>query len=88
MSDYRANSEDVAQDLVDADVKIACPTMALWGEDFYAVGGMFDMKAVWEGMANNLRAEPVSHCGHLPQEEQPERVNELLVDFLRGWTGR
>jgi pimeloyl-ACP methyl ester carboxylesterase len=51
------------------------------------VGGMFYMKAVWEGMATSLRAEPTSHCGHLPQEEQPERVNELLVHFLRGWTG-
>jgi pimeloyl-ACP methyl ester carboxylesterase len=61
--------------------------MALWGEDFYAVGGMFDMKAAREGMATSLRAEPISHGGHLPQEEQPERVNELLVHFLRGWTG-
>ncbi|WP_409362320.1 alpha/beta fold hydrolase [Burkholderia contaminans] len=88
MSDYRANAQDVEQDQADADIRIACPTMAIWGEDFYAVGGMFDMKAVWEGMATNLRAEPISRCGHLPQEEQPERVNALLLDFLSGWTGR
>ncbi|AOK12801.1 MULTISPECIES: alpha/beta fold hydrolase [Burkholderia] len=87
MSDYRANAEDVAQDKADADVRIACPTMAIWGEDFYAVGGMFDMKAVWESMATNLRAEPIARCGHLPQEEQPERVNALLLEFLSGWTG-
>lgn len=87
MSDYRANAEDVAQDKADADVRIACPTMAIWGEDFYAVGGMFDMKAVWESMAINLRAEPIARCGHLPQEEQPERVNALLLEFLSGWTG-
>jgi haloacetate dehalogenase len=85
MSDYRANAEDVQQDLADADTKIACPTMALWGEDFYAVGGMFDMKAVWESMAVHLRAEPIAQCGHLPQEEQPDRVNELLLDFLSDW---
>ncbi|MCA8061400.1 alpha/beta hydrolase [Burkholderia sp. AU38729] len=88
MSDYRANAQDVEQDQADADIRIACPTMAIWGEDFYAVGGMFDMKAVWEGMATNLRAEPISRCGHLPQEEQPERVNALLLDFLSGWTER
>ncbi|KAF1036574.1 MAG: Soluble epoxide hydrolase [Burkholderia lata] len=88
MSDYRANAQDVEQDQADADLRIACPTMAIWGEDFYAVGGMFDMRAVWEGMASNLRAEPIAHCGHLPQEEQPERVNALLLDFLGGWTGR
>ncbi|MBR7944787.1 alpha/beta fold hydrolase [Burkholderia cenocepacia] len=87
LADYRANAEDVQQDLVDADVRIACPTMAIWGEDFYAVGKMFDMKAVWEGMATHLRAEPIAQCGHLPHEEQPERVNALLLDFLRGWAG-
>jgi haloacetate dehalogenase len=87
MSDYRANAEDVKQDLVDADVKIDCPTMAIWGEDFYAVGGMFDMKAIWEGMATHLRAEPIAHCGHLPQEEQPDLVNALLLDFLEAWEG-
>jgi haloacetate dehalogenase len=87
MSDYRANAEDVKQDLADADIKIACPTMAIWGEDFYAVGGMFDMKAVWESMAVHLRAEPIAQCGHLPQEEQPDRVNELLLDFLSDWGG-
>jgi pimeloyl-ACP methyl ester carboxylesterase len=34
MSDYRAIGEDVEQDQADADIKIACPTLALWGEDF------------------------------------------------------
>jgi hypothetical protein len=61
MSDYRANAEDINQDLADADTKIACPTMAIWGEDFYAVGGMFDMKEVWEGMATHLRARSPLH---------------------------
>ncbi|MFJ1211747.1 alpha/beta fold hydrolase [Burkholderia pyrrocinia] len=48
---------------------------------------MFDMKSVWESMATNLRAEPIAQCGHLPQEEQPERVNALLLDFLKHWEG-
>jgi pimeloyl-ACP methyl ester carboxylesterase len=85
MSDYRAIGEDVAQDLVDADQKIACPTLALWGEDFHAVGRMFDMKQVWEEMASNLSVAPIPRAGHLPQEEQPELVNAALLDFLRGW---
>nr|WP_249744971.1 hypothetical protein [Burkholderia pyrrocinia] len=40
-----------------------------------------------QSMATNLRAEPIAQCGHLPQEEQPERVNALLLDFLKQWEG-
>ncbi|WP_342249126.1 alpha/beta fold hydrolase [Sphingomonas sp. OTU376] len=87
MADYRANAEDVAQDLVDADVKIGCPTLALWGADFGAVGKMFDMPKVWAEMADNLRAVPIARCGHLPHEERPEAVNALLLEFLQGWQG-
>jgi pimeloyl-ACP methyl ester carboxylesterase len=87
MDDYRANAEDVAQDMADADVKIACPTLALWGADYYAVGKMFDMPRVWAEMAGDLRNHAIPQCGHLPQEEQPEIVNRLLLDFLEGWIG-
>ncbi|UXN66663.1 alpha/beta hydrolase (plasmid) [Phyllobacterium sp. A18/5-2] len=87
MSDYRANREDVAQDQIDADVKIKCPVLSLWGADFEAVGKMFDMPEVWREMAHNVRAEAIEQCGHLPHEEQPERVNGLLLEFLEGWAG-
>jgi haloacetate dehalogenase len=87
LADYRANAGDVAQDQVDADKKIACPTLSLWGADFYAVGQMFDMAAVWAEMAENLKTAEIQQCGHLPQEEQPEIVNKLLTDFLDGWSG-
>jgi len=87
MADYRANAEDNAQDRVDAAVKIECPVLALWGADFYAVAGMFDMAAVWKEMADDLRTFSIPRCGHLPQEEQPEVVNQLLLDFLAGWSG-
>jgi pimeloyl-ACP methyl ester carboxylesterase len=75
MADYRANAEDVAQDMADAEVKITCPVMSLWGNDFHAVGKLFDMESVWAEMAENLRAQGIDECGHLPQEEQPEKVN-------------
>jgi haloacetate dehalogenase len=87
LADYRANAEDVAQDILDAHVKISCPTLSLWGADFYAVGQMFDMAAVWAEMADDLRTFAVPQCGHLPQEEQPEIVNQLLLEFLVGWHG-
>jgi haloacetate dehalogenase len=87
MADYRANAEDTAQDDEDANVKIACPVLSLWGADFEAVGKMFDMPEVWAGMADDLRTASIEQCGHLPHEEQPGRVNELLLDFLDGWRG-
>lgn len=44
---YRANADDVAQDLVGAEVKIARPVMSPRDADFYAVGKMFDIPKVW-----------------------------------------
>ena len=58
MSDYRASAEDVAQDLEDAERKIRCPVLSLWGADFGAVGRLFDMKAIWSEMAENLSSSP------------------------------
>ncbi|WP_370113001.1 alpha/beta fold hydrolase [Bradyrhizobium sp. USDA 329] len=87
MADYRASAEDVAQDLEDADKKIKCPVLSLWGQDFGAVGRLFDMKAIWSEMAENLTVAPIERCGHLPQEEQPDIVNKLLLNFLEGWSG-
>ena len=87
MSDYRASAEDVAQDLEDTERKITCPVLSSWGADFGAVGRLFDMKAIWSEMAENLSVAPIERCGHLPQEEQPEAVNRLLLGFLDGWAG-
>ena len=87
LSDYRAGKEDVAQDKVDRDTKIACPTLALWGADFELVGKMWDVEGIWRGMASDLRAAPIAQCGHLPHEERPEEVNATLLSFLAGWTG-
>ncbi|PTQ07490.1 alpha/beta hydrolase [Sphingomonas oleivorans] len=87
MADYRANAEDVAQDKEDADIKIGCPVLSLWGADFGAVGKLFDMPSVWAEMASDLRAEAIPNCGHLPHEERPEAVNALLLEFLQGWQG-
>ena len=87
MADYRANAEDVEQDTADAHLKIACPTLALWGADFYAVGKMFDMATVWAEMAADLRTYAIPQCGHMPPEERPDVVNKLLLEFLSGWSG-
>ncbi len=86
-SDYRAAPEDVAQDTADADQLIDCPTLALWGADFAAVPGIFDVCEIWKGMARDIRCVEIPQCGRLPQEERPERVNQELLAFLDGWAG-
>jgi haloacetate dehalogenase len=48
---------------------------------------MFDMPTVWAEMAHDLRAEAIEQCGHLPHEEQPDRVNGLLLEFPADWRG-
>jgi haloacetate dehalogenase len=86
-NDYRAGPVDLQQDIEDADDLIECPVLALWGSDFELVGQAFDVLSVWKAMAKNVHGVAIPHCGHLPQEEQPERVNRELRDFLDGWRG-
>jgi haloacetate dehalogenase len=54
------------------------------GSRLEAVGKLIDTPTVWAEMAHNLRAEAIEQCGHLPHEEQPDRVNGLLLEFLAG----
>lgn len=82
-NDYRAGQADVEQDTQDADVRIKCPTLVLWGEDFELVGKMWDVRAIWSDMADNVSFAPVAQCGHLPHEERPAEVNARLLEFLR-----
>lgn len=84
--DYRAWRQDLEQDQADREVKIACPTLALWGRDFTGAK-IVDMAAVWHSMANDLTLCEIAFSGHFPQEEQPEATNTALLDFLNPWHG-
>lgn len=42
-------------------------------------GGEFDRMATW---VPGVQCHTLSGCGHWTQQEQPERVNSLLIDFL------
>jgi haloacetate dehalogenase len=84
--DYRAWRVDVEQDRLDADVKIACPTLALWGAEFDAAK-MVDMREIWSEMATDLTCVAIAQAGHFPHEERPIETNEALLAFLRDWKG-
>lgn len=87
LEDYRAGEEDVKQDQADAAAKLACPTLALWGEEFESGGKMWDFPSVWREFADDLLTVLVPLCGHLPHEERPDVVNPALLAFLEGWKG-
>jgi haloacetate dehalogenase len=71
VSEGTGDIADVAQDDVDASVKIACPVMP----------------RVWAEMASNLVTHAIPECGHLPHEEKAEEINRLLINFLADWKG-
>jgi haloacetate dehalogenase len=82
--DYRAAASiDIAHDDADEGRKIACPMLALWGEDGI-IGRCFDPMALWRLRAADVRGHAMPG-GHYLAEEHPERVAE---EFLRFFDGR
>jgi pimeloyl-ACP methyl ester carboxylesterase len=62
--------------------RIHAATMLIWGEQDVALGKelTFGMEPL---IAAPLEVKYVPDCGHFVHQEQPEVVNELLLDFLR-----
>lgn len=62
--------------------KIATPTLVIWGEDDQALG-----KELTEGMeplfSGPFQIHFIPQCSHWVQEEQPDQVNRLLLEFLQ-----
>lgn len=84
-NDYRAGPEDMLQDNTDSDLLIDCPVLAIWGQDFDQVGHMFDVLSIWKQYAIDVRGISIPQCGHLPHEEQSERVNRYILNFMQDW---
>lgn len=79
--DYRAaESIDLEHDAADADAKIACPVLALWGKHG-VIEQQFDCLADWRTAARDVRGRALD-CGHYLPEEQPEELARELKSFL------
>jgi pimeloyl-ACP methyl ester carboxylesterase len=62
--------------------EIAVPTMIIWGEaDAYMSPQLLERSAAT--VTGPLRVERLPGVSHWVQQEVPDRVNELLLDFLR-----
>jgi pimeloyl-ACP methyl ester carboxylesterase len=59
---------------------LTVPTLILWGENDRIVPVRHAQAAVARLVQGRLEVLP--DCGHVPQVEKPDRVAELLGDFL------
>jgi pimeloyl-ACP methyl ester carboxylesterase len=60
--------------------KISCPVLVLWGERDRMVYSSGADHVI--GTVKGSRLELIEDCGHCPQVEAPDRVAELLDEFL------
>lgn len=78
--DYRAGASiDLEDDRIDADRKLACPTLVLWSRQ--GIGSQYDVPAIWRRRAPQLACRPLD-CGHFLAEERPQETAEALINFL------
>ena len=80
---YRATFRNISalRELERSAPKIGAPTLLIWAENDVALGKelTYGMEPLFSGP---FRVEYVPQCSHWVNEEQPERVNQLLLDFL------
>lgn len=63
-------------------VHVSAPTLLIWGEHDIALG--IELTHGLDQWVDNLQIEYISDSGHWVQQEQPEKVTRLMVDFLSG----
>jgi pimeloyl-ACP methyl ester carboxylesterase len=68
--------------IVPADIRIHVPTLVLWGARDSAIRSQYAAKSA--ALCTNVRVEMFDDATHWVQHEEPERVNERLMEFLRG----
>jgi len=80
--DYRAAASiDLEHDAADAERRVECPLLALWGSNG-VVHRLFNPIADWGSVARDVRGKPLP-CGHYLAEEAPEEtLAEMLAFFL------
>jgi pimeloyl-ACP methyl ester carboxylesterase len=76
---YRDNAAADAARLM-RSARTQAPTLVIWGEQDTALG--LDLLDGLERVAPDLRIHRIPDAGHWVQNEAPEEVNRVLIDFL------
>jgi len=56
------------------------PTLMIWGENDIALGK--ELTYGTDRFVPDLRIKYITNCSHWVQQEQPELVNQYILDFL------
>lgn len=62
-------------------VQIQAPTLLIWGAQDFALG--IELTTGLERWVNDIQIKRIPDSGHWVQQEQPEKVNQFLLDFLQ-----
>jgi haloacetate dehalogenase len=82
--DYRAGASlDLEFDRGDRDAenKISCPTLVLWGEKG-AMGKCYDVLETWQDKCETVSGAGLP-CGHFLAEEAPDETYAALSEFFK-----
>jgi pimeloyl-ACP methyl ester carboxylesterase len=78
---YRASVRRAGDGTVRGDGGVVQPTLVLWGDrDAHLVPELADRATEW---VPNVRVEHFPNASHWMMADEPDRVNELLVEFLK-----
>src|SRR5438874_4416476 len=81
--DYRAAATiDLAHDAADAERKLDCPLLVLWGEKG-VVHRFFDPIADWKSVASDVRGKALTSGHYLAEEAADETTYAALLGFFQ-----
>jgi pimeloyl-ACP methyl ester carboxylesterase len=63
------------------EVRIDVPTLLIWGEQDIALG--IELTTGLERWVNDIQIKRIPDSGHWVQQEQPDKVNQYMLEFLQ-----
>ncbi len=78
---YRQLFRHLPPPAVRENTQVSAPTLLIWGEHDIALG--IEMTYGLEQWVDDIEVKRLPDSGHWVQQEQPHKVNQLMLDFLQ-----